>query len=148
MTITHILCHKGIGETLAVAYAGDTPVALFADVWDEPDRLWVGQSFSARLRHRSADGRGAFLETPTGDTVFMETAPASAVPMGEAMPVRIVAEARRGKHARVSTASPSAPPAPQDSLAAWHAALPGAQAPAIETAPDPETLHTVLSTAL
>lgn len=155
MAVTRILRHDGIGETLAVAYFGDTPVSIHAEGWDGEDRLWLGQRVEARLRQRLGPGQGAFLETDGGDDAFMARAPKSSVPLGQTMEVLVIAEARQDKCAKVvETAGKSAVARgeqmrhPATAFDGWVETLPGGLAAVVEPPDDPDGLFAVLDAAL
>lgn len=147
MTVTRILRIDAVGETLAAAFCGEVPVGLLVDLWDEPDRLRLGQVLTARLAHVTPDGRGAFLETGAGETVYMETAPPGQA-LGARLSVRVAAEARRGKQARVTALAAGATDPETDAFAAWRAGLPGGRDAALDTAAEPDRVHAILETAL
>ncbi|MCI4646253.1 MAG: ribonuclease E/G [Hyphomonadaceae bacterium] len=132
MAITRLALEETVAETRAIAFAGDAPVALFCQSPLLGPRLHIGDVLRARLRARDETG-GAFLEAETGESLFLKSAPRGDISLGAELAVQIIAEARRGKQARVRLWREADTPSPAP-LEFWRASLPGARALNWETA--------------
>jgi len=128
MTITCIRLEHAIGETRAVAWSGERPVALFADPWAVETRARAGAHYPARLREKGEGGAGWFAELEGGEPVFVAGPSTRGLSEGAQVMLEIRAEARSGKRARGVLVKPGTPP-PRDLSPerAWQAWLPGAR---------------------
>ena len=137
MTIDRLALEESVAQTRAVAFSGALPVALFTHSPLLAPRLTQGSVLPARLRTRDETG-GAFLETETGEDLFLKSAPPAEVSLGSALQVQVIAEARTGKAARVRLWRERHGPPPASPLETWRAGLPGAQDHGWETAASAE----------
>jgi Ribonuclease G/E len=132
MPATRILREKAIGETRWVAFdATDRPIALWLDRWSDQDsRAHLGSITAGRIRAIQERQGGAFVELPRGIEAFMRLAEGHRLTEGQSITVRIVAEARHGKLARVQLIDPREKGQAQQSAAdLWISRLPdGAKA--------------------
>ena len=125
MKIDRLLRSQTVAETRAVAFAGDLPVALFAQSGLEPKRARLGDIIPAHLRTQDAGQGGLFLELDNGEAAFMRGAMPSGLSEGSAVRVRILSEAREDKLARVGLTDD--PTLKADPIEAWRTRLPLAE---------------------
>lgn len=106
MPIGSFLREQSIGETRWVALDTDgLPVALFLErETDAGRRLCLGERLVARVRRLDAAAGGAFVDLGAMGEAFLRIGPKDALTEGAAVSVEVVAEARRGKLARVALA--------------------------------------------
>ena len=119
MSITHVLHEARLHEMRAVAFAGDTPVALFHDSEMIARGPRLGTQAEAILRDRPDGLDGGFCETGTGERVFVRFARKAAPPLGTRLVVEIVSEARGGKVARGRVLSDQSAPRSIAPFKAW-----------------------------
>ncbi|MEH6409456.1 MAG: ribonuclease E/G [Hyphomonas sp.] len=119
MPPTRILREKAIGETRWLAYdATDRPIALRLDRWSDQDtRAQLGSIAECRIRAIHERQGGAFVELPRGSEAFMRLAEGHRLTEGQSITVKIVAEARHGKLARVQLIDLREKAQPQQSAA-------------------------------
>ena len=127
MTIHHLLLHKAIGETRAIAldHAGRA-VALFHDRWAEQGiRLRWGDVLTGIVRKCSPADGGAFISLEGGQEGFLARRDMGGLVEGAHGTWRVSAEARADKLAKLVEATQSELDAPQNKpLERWQASLP------------------------
>ncbi len=138
MSVARIVIEIEVAETRAVALdAAGVALALFHEIDCEPRRARWGETTGARVTACAPGEGGAFLVLESGEEAFLPAR--SGLPdEGQRLPVRIAAEARAGKLARVAAIDPGAMRAPAGNLplAHWVAALPGGPDAAMDETPD------------
>lgn len=136
MAITEIFIERLATQTRAAAFSGDVPVGVFIDGPLVSERARLGMRLAARLiRNAPADG-GAFFELETGEEAFCRARLPAGLSEGASVRGLILAEARRGKLARIGFPKDSSEDAASPPLEHWRAGLPGA-----DTAEITETRH-------
>ena len=103
MPPSRILREKAVGETRWVALdATDRPIALRLDRWsDQGARTQLGTITECRIRAIHERQGGAFVQLAYGPEAFLRLAEGHRLTEGQSIAVKIAAEARRGKLARV-----------------------------------------------
>ncbi|MEQ8300202.1 MAG: ribonuclease E/G [Hyphomonas sp.] len=127
MSVTRILREKAIGETRWVAYdASDRPIALRLDRWsDQTSRAQVGTIAEGRIRAIHERQGGAFVELSHGTEAFVRLNDGHGLTEGQSIEVQTVAEARRGKLARVVRVESREKSQPRlDPVDVWQKSLP------------------------
>ncbi len=116
-----ILIERLIGQTRAIAIANDgRPVSAFLDYDQDTSARW-GAVSAARIRSIANDQGGAFAELESGEEVFIPAKRLGKRTEGEALNVKLTAEARRDKLAR---AEPFKSNGGRSAIERWLDALP------------------------
>lgn len=139
MNTFSVIAEKRVGETRAVAMNADgVPVSLFLERWADKDRLTLGSDHKGRVTTSDAGPGGLFVQLEGGQTVYLRLSRGQkAPPEGTSVVVRVMAEARGDKHARVALTEATGSDA--DALARW-AQKWGVEADALVEVDDPSTI--------
>lgn len=121
-------------ETRAAALAGGRAVALWSDSPLRPQAARLGARLDARITKVAPDQGGVFLELDSGEPAFLRGDPPGGAGEGSRIEVDVLAEARRGKLARVAPAQ--GPASAGDPFQRWLDRLPLGKRPDIETGPE------------
>ena len=139
MAVRRILLEDCVGQSRAVA-CDDTgrPVALWLDRWSDgphrPHRPRTGDVREARLRKFDPSQGGAFAELAGGSgEAFVRVPPGLGITEGQAVQLRIEAEAREGKLPRAAIVFDT--PLHRAGFDDWLRRLPGGPDAAVETVP-------------
>ena len=132
MPVARLLRERTVGETRWAALDGrDVPVALYLERASDAGRAVIGERISARVRKGDAALGGAFVDLGPKGEAFVRLKPDVRLAEGAAVTVEVVAEARRGKLARVRMADETAAPG-LAGVEAWRASLKGGAAAPVD----------------
>ncbi|MEM8636481.1 MAG: hypothetical protein AAGF33_16050, partial [Pseudomonadota bacterium] len=103
MSIDHILTYEGIAGKCHVACdETQRPIQLFyAPFSQTSNSAYPGQNLRAIVRASAAGEGGSFLQSETGETLFLSHNRSVNLVEGERCEVFCLSSARRGKYARV-----------------------------------------------
>lgn len=136
MAIRRILREDCVGETRAVALdEAGLPVALWLDRWSEgTTRPRIGDIRVARIRKFAPAQGGAFAELADGaGEAFVRLPPGLGITEGQAVHLRIEAEAREDKLPRAAVVMDASPH--RAGLDDWVRRLPGGDGAQVDPAP-------------
>ena len=125
MHVELILFYQGAAGRCSVALdAAGQPVRLWLErISDDLERLRCHDTVIATVRAISPEQGGVFLESDTGEELFLSMRKPVGLHEGQKQRVRVVSEARTGKLARVVMGQ-TASDAPGDPYQAWLDGLP------------------------
>ncbi len=149
MGVVRILDQDAVGERRAVALDGEgAAVGLFLDRWaDRGRRARLGERLPALARSVDAAQGGVFLELEQGEAAFLPTKHAEGIAEGARLAVRIAAEARRGKLARVAPWREG--DVERSPFEAWRATLAGGAAAGVDrVGPEDEAIDAAVEESL
>jgi ribonuclease E len=131
MPIVRLLRERTVGETRWVALDGrGAAAALYLERSSDAARAVIGARLAAHVRKADAALGGAFMDLGPRGEAFVRLKPDVRLAEGAAVVIDVVAEARRGKLARVRIADEAAPAL--EGVEAWRASLKGGAAAPVE----------------
>jgi ribonuclease E len=131
MPVARLLRERTVGESRWVALDGrGAAAALYLERSSDAARAVIGARLAARVRKADAALGGAFVDLGAKGEAFVRLKPEVRLAEGAAVVVDVVAEARRGKLARVRMADEAA--SAPEGVEAWRASLKGGAAAAVE----------------
>lgn len=131
MPVARLLRERTVGETRWAALDGrGAAVALYLERSSDTGRAVIGARLAGHVRKADAALGGAFVDLGPKGEAFVRLKPDVRLAEGAAVTVEVVAEARRGKLARVRIADEAAPAL--EGVAAWRASLKGGASAPVE----------------
>lgn len=131
MPVARLIRERTVGETRWVALDGrGAAAALYLERSSDAARAVIGARLAAHVRKADAALGGAFVDLGPKGEAFVRLKPDVRLAEGAAVVVGVVAEARRGKLARVRIADETAPAL--EGVEAWRASLKGGAAAMVE----------------
>lgn len=140
MAITEIFIESLASQTRAAAFASDAPVSVFLDSPLLARRARLGMRQQARLNRISPTDGGAFFQLDTGEEAFCRSRLPAGLSEGASASGRILAEARRGKLARIGFPKSTGDQSPTSPLDQWRASLPGADVAEVTETHHPQAI--------